>query len=291
MKFKLMRDESNRYDINLMSKVLKISRGSYYAWLNRPLSELAKGNAYLSERIRTVYNQSKQRYGSPRITADLRDEGFSCSKNRVARLMRKQGITARTKKRYRITTNSRHNLPVAKNLVEMQFNPKIKNSLWTTDITYIWTREGWLYLVVVLDLWSRYVISWSAEKRMDESLVSRALSKAIRDRKPKAGLIIHSDRGSQYASLNVRNLIAENQMIQSMSSKGNCYDNAPTESFFSTLKRELVYRESYKTREEAKSSLFEYIEVFYNRQRRHSSLGYVSPMQFENLNKNSFLSV
>jgi putative transposase len=282
-----MRDESNKYDINLMSTILKISKSSYYAWLKRPKSKRCKENMYLSERIRTIYDQKKQRYGSPRITAELRDEGFSCSKNRIARLMRKQGITARTKKRFRVTTNSNHNLPVAPNLVEMQFNPEKANSLWTSDITYIWTREGWLYLAVVLDLWSRYVISWSAEKSMDESLVSDALSKAIGDRKPKAGLIIHSDRGSQYASLNVRNLIAENHMIQSMSSKGNCYDNAPTESFFSTLKRELVYRESYNTREEAKQSLFEYIELFYNRQRRHSTLGYVSPMQFENLNKNT----
>jgi putative transposase len=287
VKYKLMRDESNKYDINLMSTILKISKSSYYAWLKRPKSKRCKENMYLSERIRTIYDQKKQRYGSPRITAELRDEGFSCSKNRIARLMRKQGITARTKKRFRVTTNSNHNLPVAPNLVEMQFNPEKANSLWTSDITYIWTREGWLYLAVVLDLWSRYVISWSAEKSMDESLVSDALSKAIGDRKPKAGLIIHSDRGSQYASLNVRNLIAENHMIQSMSSKGNCYDNAPTESFFSTLKRELVYRESYNTREEAKQSLFEYIELFYNRQRRHSTLGYVSPMQFENLNKNT----
>ena len=201
--------------------------------------------------------------------------------------MRKQGITARTKKRFRVTTNSNHNLPVAQNLVEMQFNPQKKNSLWTTDITYIRTSEGWLYLSVILDLWSRAVISWNAQSSMDEKLVIGTLDKALRQRKPAGELILHSDRGSQYASQLYRQMLRENNITQSMSSKGNCYDNAPVESFFSTLKRELVYRTTYKTREEAKQSLFEYIEVFYNRQRRHSTLGYLSPMQFENLNKNT----
>lgn len=279
-----MRDESNTYSVKLMSEVLKVSRSGYYNWLRRPQSKLWKENIYLSEKIRSIYTGSRQRYGSPRITAELREEGFKCSKNRVARLMRKHGITARTKRRFRITTNSNHNLPVAKNLVEMQFNPEKKNSLWTTDITYIWTREGWLYLSVMLDLWSRSVISWNASQSMDENLVIKTLDKALRKRKPNGELILHSDRGSQYASMKLRQILEENNIQQSMSSKGNCYDNAPVESFFSTLKRELVYRTSYKTREEAKQSLFEYIEVFYNRQRRHSTLGYLSPMQFENLN-------
>jgi transposase InsO family protein len=280
-----MQEQSKTYSIKLMSEELQIRRSSYYSWLRRPLSKLAKDNAYLSERIRAVYHRSKQRYGSPRITAELKEEGFSCSRNRVARLMRKQGITARTGKRFRVLTNSNHKLPVAENLVEMQFNPWKANSLWTSDITYIRTREGWLYLAVILDLWSRAVISWSADSFMDENLVIRTLDKALATRGKQEGLIFHSDRGSQYASLRVRKLLEQNEIKQSMSSKGNCYDNAPTESFFSTMKRELVYRERYQTREEAEQSLFEYIEVFYNRQRRHSSLGYISPMQFENLNK------
>ena len=279
----MMKQEESNYSVKMMSEILKVSRKSYYAWLRRPLSKRKKENAYLSERIRTVYNHSKLRYGSPRITAELREEGFSCSRNRVARLMRKQGITARTKRRFRVTTNSNHNLPVAPNLVQMQFNPEKKNSLWTTDITYIRTGEGWLYLSVMLDLWSRTVISWNADRSMDENLVIRTLDKALRNRKPTGELILHSDRGSQYASKKLRQILKENNITQSMSSKGNCYDNAPTESFFSTLKRELVYRTSYKTREEAMQSLFEYIEVFYNRQRRHSTLGYLSPMQFEKL--------
>lgn len=247
------------------------------------MSKQCRENIQLSERIRTIYTEKKQRYGSPRITEELRGNGFSCSKNRVARLMKIQGITARAKKRFRVTTNSNHSLPVAPNLVEMQFNPEKKNSLWTTDITYIWTREGWLYLSVMLDLWSRAVISWNADKSMDETLVIKTLDKALRDRKPTDELILHSDRGSQYASMKLRSLLKQNNITQSMSSKGNCYDNAPTESFFSTLKRELVYRERFKTREEAKQKLFEYIEIFYNRQRRHSTLGYLSPMQFEKL--------
>jgi len=279
-----METDSGTYSIKQMSEVLQVSRSGYYNWLRRPKSKLWKENVSLIERIRSIHTHSKQRYGSPRITAELREGGFKCGKNRVARLMRKHGITARTKKRFRVTTNSNHNLPVAKNLVEMQFNPERKNSLWTTDITYIWTREGWLYLSVMLDLWSRSVISWNASQSMDESLVIKTLDKAIRERKPDGELILHSDRGSQYASMKLKQMLIENNIQQSMSSKGNCYDNAPTESFFSTLKRELVYRTSYKTREEAKQSLFEYIEVFYNRQRRHSTIGYLSPMQFENLN-------
>jgi len=276
-----MRANSNSYRIKFMSEELNISRSSYYAWLKRPKSKLWRENVYLSERIRTIHNQSKQRYGSPRITVELKDEGFSCSRNRIARLMRKQGISARPGRRFRVTTNSNHKMPIADNLVQMQFNAARINSLWSSDITYIRTREGWLYLAVVLDLWSRSVISWNASESMDESLVINALDKALRQRRPKDELIFHSDRGSQYASLRVRQLLKQNQITQSMSSKGNCYDNAPVESFFSTLKRELIYRERYQTREEAKRSLFEYIEVFYNRQRRHSALGYLSPLDFE----------
>lgn len=283
----MIKEETQNYSIKMMSRILKVSPGSYYAWLKRPKSKLWKENTYLSERIRTIHTETKQRYGSPRITAELRAEGFECSKNRVARLMRKQGITARTRRRYKVTTNSKHNKPVAENLVQMQFNPEKKNSLWTTDITYIWTKEGWLYLLVILDLWSRAVIGWNVQQNMDENLVIKPLEQALREREPSEGLILHSDRGSQFASSGVRQILKENNIQQSMSSKGNCYDNAPTESFFSTLKRELVYRESYRTREEAKQSIFEYIELFYNRKRRHSTLGYVSPFQFENNRKHT----
>ena len=270
-----------------MSEQLSVSRSGYYSWLRRPLSIGSLRNNELVDKIRQIHAKSKQRYGSPRITAELRSEGYTCSKNRIARLMRKQGIKAAMRRRYRVLTNSKHRLPVAENHVEMQFNPSKANSLWSSDITYIRTREGWLYLAVILDLWSRTVIAWSASESVDENLIINTLSKALRNRTTGEGLIFHSDRGSQYASLRVRHLLKENQITQSMSSKGNCYDNAPTESFFSTLKRELIYRESYKTREEAKRSIFEYIEVFYNRQRRHSTLGYLSPYQFEILNNHT----
>jgi transposase InsO family protein len=240
----------------------------------------------LLNQIQEIFNNSKQRYGSPRITAELRSKGMVINKKRVARIMKKHGIKSKIKRRYKVTTNSKHKLPVAENLVEMKFNPERANSLWTSDITYIRTGEGWLYLAVVLDLWSRSVISWSADRFMDENLVIRTLAKAIAIRGVQNNLIFHSDRGSQFASYRFKQMLKENNIIQSMSSKGNCYDNAPTESFFSTLKRELVYRENFKTREEAKQKLFEYIEVFYNRKRRHSSLGYLSPLDFEKLNIN-----
>jgi len=281
-----MQEQSETYSIKLMSKILDVSRSGYYAWLTRPLSNHWKEDLYLSQRIKTIYYENKQRYGSPRIRVELREDGFNCSRNRVASLMRKQGLAALPKRRFRVTTKSDHNLVAAPNLVEMRFTTGKGNTLWTSDITYIWTKEGWLYLSVILDMWSRSVIGWNADRNMDEGLVVKALYKALTTRKPSSQVILHSDRGSQYASRKLRDILAENNITQSMSGKGNCYDNAPTESFFSTLKRELVYRQNYHTREEAKQSLFEYIEVFYNRQRRHSSLGYLSPMQFENLNKN-----
>jgi len=270
-----------------MSESLSVTRSGYYRWVSTGMiSPKLLTETELLNQILEIFNYSKQRYGSPRITAELRAKGMKVSNKRIARIMKKHGIKSKIRRRYKITTNSKHKLPIAENLVEMKFNPVKANSLWTSDITYIRTSEGWLYLAVILDLWSRSVISWSADKYMDENLVIRTLDKAIAVRGKQKNLIFHSDRGSQFASLRVRMLLEQNEIRQSMSSKGNCYDNAPTESFFSTLKRELVYRENFKTREEAKQKLFEYIEVFYNRKRRHSSLGYLSPLDFEKLNIN-----
>ena len=267
-----------------MCYVLEVSRSGYYAWIKRPVSTTEISNKDLTEKIISIFQKSKKRYGCLRITAELHSQGIHCSKNRVARLMKKHGIKAKTKRRYKVTTNSKHKLPVAENLVEMKFNPERANRLWTTDITYVWTREGWLYLVVVLDLWSRMVVGWNVQESMDENLVIDAIDKAIHQRKPGKELVVHSDRGSQYASFKLKNLLQLNGIRQSMSSKGNCFDNAPTESFFATIKRELIYRISFNTREEAKQAIFEYIEIFYNRHRRHSTLNYLSPVQFENLN-------
>ena len=274
------------HKIKTMCRVLEVSRNGYYSWLRRGTSKREQADAGLLLKIQDIYYGSKQRYGSPRITAELKAKGIRTSCHRVARIMREHGLKSKMyRKRYKIrTTDSRHRLPIAKNLVNMNFTPEKKEILWASDITYIRTKEGWLYLSVIVDLYSRRIIAWSTSERIDELLVIKTLDKAIRIRKPGEGLIFHSDRGSQYASYKVRNILSENHILQSMSSTGNCYDNAAVESFFSTLKKELVYQETYQTREEAEMSLFNYIEVFYNRFRRHSTLGYLSPENFENLN-------
>jgi len=213
----------------------------------------------------------------------LRANGIRCGKNRIARLMRENGIQAKTKRRFKITTDSKHNLPIAENLLDQEFTVDAPNKTWTGDITYIWTKQGWMYLAVVLDLFNREIVGWSMRKRITRDIVIAALAMAIQRKRPHKGLIFHSDRGSQYASHEFRRLLEKHSIIQSMSGKGNCYDNAVTESLFHTLKTELVYFEKYRTRAEARQSIFEYIEIFYNRVRRHSALGYVSPVDFGRL--------
>ena len=239
-----------------------------------------KENEKLVFKIRLVHGKSHRIYGSHRITAELRASGIRCGKNRVARLMRENGIMAKTRRRFKITTDSRHNLPIAENLLDQEFTADAPNKTWTGDITYIWTKQGWMYLAVVLDLFNREIAGWSMRKRITKDIVIEALAMAIQRKRPQKGLIFHSDRGSQYASHEFIKLLEGHDVIQSMSGKGNCYDNAVTESFFHTLKTELVYFEKYRTRTEARQSIFEYIEIFYNRIRRHSYLGYVSPVDF-----------
>ncbi len=219
-------------------------------------------------------------YGSPRITAELRDNGIQCGKNRIVRLMKENGIKAKTKRRFKATTKSRHDLLVADNLLERNFSTEAANKVWFSDITFIWTKEGWMYLAAILvPLTARLLDGqWV---RLNHMILADALHKALRRRKPEAGLIFHSDRGTQYASYAFRDLMDQYGFVQSMSSSGNCYDNAIMESFFHTLKTELIYFEKYRTRREAQGSVFEYIEVFYNRVRRHSSLNYCSPVEFE----------
>ena len=235
----------------------------------------------LESAIRVAFNQSRQTYGSPRLTVELRDSGMACSENRVARLMRDSGIRAIGKRKYRVTTQSKHSHPVAKNLLNRQFGANKPNAVWLSDITYIWTTEGWLYLAGVIDVHSRMLVGWSMSRRITAELALEALSQAIHRRNVTPELMHHSDRGSQYAAGEYQKLLKKTQMICSMSRKGNCWDNAPMESFFATLKTELIYRERFKTRQEAKAKIFEYIEVFYNRQRRHSTLGMKSPVDFE----------
>lgn len=220
-------------------------------------------------------------YGSPRVTEDLRANGTTCGKNRVAHLMKIHGIIGKAKKKFKATTNSKHNLPVAENLLNQNFEAEKPNTAWVSDITYVPTLEGWLYLVVILDLFSRQVVGWSMSDRLTSGFVVKALYQAIGRRRPASGCIFHSDRGIQYASTEFRGALKSFDFIQSMSRKDNCYDNAVAESFFHTLKTEYVYDYRYESRADARQSIFEYIEIFYNRQRRHSSLGYLSPVSFE----------
>jgi transposase InsO family protein len=237
----------------------------------------------LLKQIKAIFDLSRKTYGSLSIKNALSDDGIIVGKNRVARLMRKHAIQAKTKKKFKVTTNSRHNRPVADNLLNQDFIVTVPNTVWVSDITYIWTDEGWSYLATVLDLYSRRIVGWAVKERLTDTLVIEAFERACINRNPKSGLMFHSDRGSQYASNDFRKRLSARGFLQSMSGAGNCYDNACAESFFHTLKTELVYFEHYRTREEAKTSLFEYIEMFYNRFRRHSTLGYKSPARFEEL--------
>lgn len=266
-----------------MCRVLEVSTSGYYDWRKRPESRRQKEDRRLVVEIKAIHSESRQTYGSPRIHDELKDRGIRCGRKRVARLMRLHDISAKQKRRFKATTDSKHTLPVAENVLNRQFTPSAPNVAWSADITYIPTRQGWLYLAVVMDLFSRRIVGWSMHKRLHRSLVLDALKMALRGRSPRPGLIHHSDRGSQYASGDYQALLDAQQMVCSMSRRGNCWDNAPVESFFSTLKRELVHRRRYRTRAEARAELFEYIEVWYNRRRRHSSLGYQSPVKYEEL--------
>lgn len=264
-----------------MCHVLAVSESGYYAWRKRAPSQRQRDNERLTEQICQAYEQGRQVYGSPRIHAELRAQGIVCGKHRVERLMRQAGLRAIQKRRRVCTTDSQHSDPVAPNLLQRDFTAPAPNRKWLTDITAIWTAEGWLYLAVVLDVYSRPIVGWAMAAHREESLVEAALWMALGRRHPAEELLHHSDRGSQYTSLAYQAVLAQFQIQVSMSGKGDCYDNAMMESFFSSLKTECVNRQAYQSRAEAKGSIFEWIEVFYNRQRRHSSLAYQSPAAFE----------
>lgn len=263
---------------------MEVSLSGYYAWASRPESKRQQENDQIIREIKDIHKQSRQSYGSPRIYHELKAKGVACSENKTARLMQMNGIAAKRKRKFMATTDSRHSLPVAENKLNQEFKASRPNEKWVTDITYIWTKEGWLYLAVVLDLFSRKVVGWSMDETMEKGLVMNALNMALKVRQPQKGLLHHSDRGSQYASLEYQKLLRDQQITCSMSRKGNCYDNAAMESFFATLKQELVYHQQYESRKQAKQDIFEYIEVWYNRMRRHSSLDYISPAMYENIN-------
>jgi putative transposase len=281
MKFQFIRDHGEDFPVRLMCRVLEASPSGFYDWLERPESPRAAENRALVAKIQAIHSDSRRTYGSPRVHASLQDAGCRIGRHRVARLMRDNGIRAKTKRKFRVTTDSRHDHPVAPNRLDRQFEVAAPNTVWVADISYIPTREGWLYLAVVLDLFSRQVVGWAMDRQMPQELTLAALDMAIQRRRPLPGCMHHSDRGSQYAAGDYQKQLVQYGMVCSMSRKGNCWDNAPMESFFHSLKTELVHHCDYQTRDEARRDIFEYIEVFYNRQRRHSTLGYLSPAQFE----------
>jgi putative transposase len=281
MKYLFIEENKSKYPANLMGKVLGVSRSSFYRW--KKTGKRANRDLKLLRAIEDIHKASRKTYGSPRIFSQLKALGFKTSKSKVERLMRENKIRAKTKKKFKATTNSKHDHPIAENILNRNFSPKARNQVWAGDITYIWTGEGWLYLAVILDLFSRQVVGWSMSERMTKDLALNALRMALVKRKPPRGLIHHTDRGSQYACGAYRKLLGSFGMICSMSRKGNCWDNAVVESFFHSMKTEMIFFEEFKTRSEAISKIFEWIEVFYNRQRLHSTLGNKTPEQFEKL--------
>ncbi len=281
MKYAWLDGQRKDYEIDELCRVLGVSESGYRAWKRGGKPQRKRlTDAQMLALIQAIHAEFKGSYGSPRMVKELRNRGFSASKPRVERLMNENGIRARHKRRYKATTDSKHNLPVAPNLLDRDFTPEAPNQVWTSDITYLWTDEGWLYLAIVLDLFNREVVGWSLKPRMTADIVTDALTMAWFRRKPGAGLIHHSDRGSQYASHAFQAKLREYGMTCSMSRKGDCWDNAPTESWFGSFKNERVHGERFETRDEVKAITFEYIEVFYNRKRLHSTLGYQSPVQF-----------
>jgi putative transposase len=283
MRYRFIASHEKTWPIAIQCRVLEVSRSGYYAWRKRPVSRTAQRREQLTSQIRHIHERTHHGcYGSPRVHRQLVDEGSICNRKTVAKLMKQAGIRASTVRRFRVqTTDSNHPHPVAENIVNRDFTPPGRNLAWAADITYVPTAEGWLYLAVVEDLYSRKIVGWSMSERIDSRLVTDALHMAIERERPAAGLIAHSDRGVQYASDHYQRVLQHHGITCSMSRKGNCWDNAPMESFFATLKKELVHQRLYPTRAAARQSLFDYIEVFYNRVRRHSTLGYMSPIMFE----------
>ena len=281
MKFAFIAAEKAWVPISVACKLLRVSRSGFYAWEQRGPSPRKAADEKLGVHIAAIHEASGERYGSPRVHAELAAEGVAVSRKRVARLMAELGLESVRKRPYKATTDSKHALPVAENVLDRQFEVDALDVAWVTDITYVWTAEGWLYLAAILDLFSRRVVGHAMSERIDRALVLDALRDAAGRRVPNVGLLHHSDRGSQYASGDYQDALDDLGVVCSMSRKGNCWDNAVAESFFATLKTELVYTRRFATRAEAREAIFEFIEVFYNRRRRHSTLGYLSLVDFE----------
>jgi transposase InsO family protein len=282
MKYKFIMENRKEFRLGKMCEVLNVSRSGYHNYVKRRFSLRESDDNIILEKIKEIHKSSRELYGSPRIYQELRRRGIKINKKRVVRIMREYGIRAKTKRKYKVTTNSNHSYRIVKDLVGQNFKSTELNKIWVSDITYITTKEGWLYLSCILDLYSRKIVGWHIDQRQSSSLVTTAIRNALSQRGKNPGIIFHSDRGSQYASKEVKDLLAANGIIQSMSRKGNCYDNAVMESFFHTLKTELIGFENFQTREEAKMKIFDYIEIYYNRQRIHSSIDYFAPVEYEN---------
>lgn len=281
MRYQFIKEQQAAFSVAALFRVLFVSMSGYYAWRQRRPSARQQANGLLTQQIATIHRQSQNSYGSPRIYQELKAQGLVCSQKRVARLMRQAGLSAQAPKRSVRTTQSDPSLAVADNVLARQFEADTPNARWTADISYVWTGEGFLYLAVLLDLFSRRIVGWAISQTLERSLVLSALDMALSTRKPAVGLLCHSDRGSQYASDDYQVRLLKAGIRCSMSRRGNCWDNAPTESFFASLKRELVHRVPFATRQQARTALFWWIEVWYNRKRRHSALGYLSPEAFE----------
>jgi putative transposase len=281
MRFKLIDAAKEEFPIQRLCKVLGVSPSGYFAWRSRPASRRQREDLVLLAHVRSAFALSNGTYGSPRMTRELQDTGLAVGRRRTARLMRENGLRARQPRRFKRTTDSLHALPVAPNLIAQDFSTERPDEKWGADISYIWTREGWLYLAVVMDLFARRVVGWAVSDRLHKELVLAALRRALVVRRPEAGLLHHSDRGSQYCSIEYQAELRRHGILISMSGKGNCYDNSMVETFFKTLKSELVWRTAFQTRAEASQALARYIDGFYNPVRRHSALDFVSPAQFE----------
>ena len=283
MKFHFIEEHAGHCSVKAMCRVLGVSRSGYYAWRKRGPSARELANQRLLVAIRAIYRAGRRMYGYRKVHEGLLAQHITCSRNRVARLMRQAGLRSKRRRRYHVTTRSQHKRPVAPNRLGQDFVAPAPNQKWLSDITYVRTAQGWLYLAAIMDLFSRRVVGWAMEPYLTDALTRQALEMALVGRLPPPGLLHHSDRGSQYASNKYQQLLEQVRALASMSRTGNVYDNAPMESFFATLKTELVHHRRYRTRQEAKSDIFEYIEVFYNRQRLHQALGYRSPAEFESM--------
>ena len=285
MKYSFIKLYSSIHRVQKMCQVLQVSRSRYYQWLERNQSQRKKENEELLEEIKIIHSDSDMgNYGSPRMASELLDRGFSCSIPRVARIMRANNIKSKIKRKFKVTTDSDHKKESSPNLLQQDFTVDAPNKVWVSDLTYVWTYEGWLYLTIVLDLFHRKIVGWAMSNRMHGAVTTeKALEQAYKREHPLKDLIFHSDRGIQYASDGFRQKLSAYEMIQSMSGKGNCYDNAVAESFFKTIKTEHIYKNKYRTKKQARQSIFRYMEYFYNRQRKHSYLGNISPEQFLNI--------